>query len=70
MPPLYMPRVSFQISTGLEVLVVEVQVEVVGLDERQTDYAWGGGGVFAEGVVDVLGLEGDAVFEVVGVGLG
>src|SRR4029450_9404434 len=69
-PPLHVVGVRAQVGPRLEEAVVELQGQVVGLDVVEDEEGRHRARELAEGVEDVLGLQGDAGLELLVVHLG
>src|SRR3712207_7793234 len=69
MPATHVVRVGLQVRSRPEVVVVELQVQVVGLQVGQHEDAGDGTGELPAAVVDMLGHERNALFELFGVNL-
>ena len=62
MPALHLLRVGTQVGAGIEETVIEVEVEMIGLDVVQDEHGRDGAWELAEGVEDVLRLDGEGPY--------
>ena len=70
MPAVHMLRMSFEVSAGLEVMVIKFEVQMVGLEVDKNHDARNSPGELLKALQRILGLKGDAFLEFFIVNLG